>query len=758
MKKRMAISIAVVAVLLTAALLLIWPHLNRLMPWAPAWEAPVHTVNGTAEEMAASDNADYPILAAENDKFQLLCRDDGKFCVVNKQTGTTYASNPLETDKKAVGINKTNMTSQLYVTYASDGGNTQVKNSTVDCVNKKWLTYAPVENGIRYTYDFQKAGIVIPVEYVLEDDGLRVSIVVDEIQEGSLGYYLTEVSLLPYFAASLAGNEGYFLVPDGSGALIYHDNEKGVYGAYKQAVYSRDNAMIVETLTIDEEAARLPVFGMKSGDAGYLAVIGSGDGVAYINAMTSGSVSSYNNAYASFRFRLYTMLNYARSVDSQQMLMLSSVQPEKMDYSVKYILLEEEGLDYVDMAEAYREYLIEEQGLTARVEEDYAPFYVELLGGIKKETVVLGVKVKLLEKLTTFDQAQELLGVLQDGGMDELLVRYTGWQKGGAEATINTAVNFERKLGGKDGYEELVSYANENGIELFMDFDLLNLYESGGGVSSFMDATQTIQHTPTYLYTYNYNTLVKENEGRWQLVTPKMAAAALEKTLANQEKLQGAYMSLSSLGDMLYSDFTDKSSGIDRSNTRMLWGDMLALADQETEKLMVDGGNAYALPYVSHVYNAPMHCTLYDLEDETVPFYQIVLHGYVSYSTEPMNLSSNPEELILKALETGSSLSACLMYAENHALTDTSLDYVFSGNYETWVSMLCEAYARTSPVLREVADATIQDHECLQKDVYKTVYSNGGVVYVNYGSKDVQVDGLTVPGKDFVYLNGKEAQ
>ena len=757
MKKRIGIIAAVVAILLVAVVLLI-PHMGRLTPWALSQKKPLHAVTGAAEDFQTSDNADYPILAAENEKFQLLCREDGKFCVVNKETGTAYASNPLETDKKAQGINKTNMNSQLYITYANSGGNTQVKNSTVDCVNKKWLTWAPIENGIRYTYDFQKAGIVIPVEYVLEEDGLRASIVVDEIVEGTLGYYLTEISLLPYFAATLAGNEGYFLVPDGSGALIYHDNEKGTYGAYKQAIYSRDAAMIVESLTAQDQAARLPVFGMKSNDYGYLAVIDAGDGVASVNAMTSGNITSYNNAYVSFRFRLYTMLTYARSHDTQQVLMLSSVQPKNVDYSVKYILLEEEGFDYVDMAAAYRDHLIKEQGLTARVEEDYAPFYVEMLGSIKKDTVVLGLKLKLLQRLTTFDQAQEMLSIMQQGGMDDLLVRYTGWQPGGLESTLNTPVKFEKSLGGAKDYAKLVDYANANGIELFMDFDLLNLYESGNGVSSFMDATQTIQHTPTYLYSYDYNTLEKDPSTRWQLVTPKMAAAALEETLSNTEKLRGSHVSLSSMGDTLYSDFTNKESGLDRSNTRLLWEDMLRLADQQTEKLLVDGGNGYTLPHVSHVYNAPMKCTFYDIEDEDVPFYQIVLHGFVSYSTEPMNLSSNPQNLVLKAVETGSSLSACLMHAENHALTDTNLEHVFSGNYETWMDMLCESYERVTPVLREVAQATIIGHECLLKDVYKTQYSNGSVVYVNYSSKDVQADGYTIPAKDFIHIGGKGEQ
>ncbi len=766
MKKRIAIiSAVVVAVLLIGVTAVNWLN-SRLEPFALNPQKPVHTVTGTTEEMAASGDADYPILAAENDNFRLLCREDGKFCVVSKATGYRWESNPLETDSKATGINKTNMSSQLYITYANEGGNATTKNSTVECVNKKWLTYAPIEHGVRYTYDFQKAQIVIPVEYVLEEDGVRASIVVDEIVEGGLGFFLTEVSLLPYFSAAIVGGDGYILVPDGSGALLHHDNEKASYGAYRQPVYGRDAALILDKLAVSEETVRMPVFGQKNNDSGYLAVIDSGDGVAYVNAMTSGSITSYNNAYASFRFRPYTMGTFVQGNtyahdgvgDSQQTLMLPSVQPNNIDFSVKYILLEEEGLDYVDMAEAYRRHMIDSQGLTVRVEENSAPFYVEMLGSIRKEDVVMGLRLNILQELTTFEQAQRILDVLREGGMEELAVKYVGWGKGGIESAIPAKINFEGSLGGQKGYEKLAAYAREKDIDLFLDFDFINLHEGGNGLSSFLDANQTIERTPTYIYNYDYNTLEKNVSERWLLLTPRLSVAALDKMLGSQEALLGAGVSLSTMGETLYSDFTNKATGLDRANARVLWGQALALADEKTDALMVDGGNAYTLPYVSHVYNAPTTCTMYDIEDEAVPFYQIVLHGYVSYATEPLNLSSDPTELILKALETGSSLSACLMYAENHALTDTNYEYVSSGNYETWISTLCDAYQRTDEVLKAVATSPITGHERLGNDVYKTTYANGAVVYVNYGGKDAQAEGCTVPAMDFVYLTGKEAQ
>lgn len=766
MKKKIIIAIAVAVVLLLAGLIAVW-QMNGVDSWPDQVAAHDHTPKGAISTLTPMpEGSDYTMLVAENEKLQLLAREDGKVAVVNKETGTIWHSNPLEKDPLAKGINMTNMNSQLYISYASEGGKTVTKNSTTDCVNKKWLTYQGVENGIRYLYDFQAVGISIPLEYVLEEDGIRVSLLVDEIQEGSKNQYLTELALLPFFGAMSTDSTGYTFVPDGSGALIYHNNQKATYGAYKQPIYSRDTALTVDKMIVHEEAARLPVFGLTNGRQGFLAVVTSGDSVATVNAMTSGTINSYNNVYTTFRFRPFTMGSFSQGNtyahdgvgDGQQMLMLPSVQPKNIDYTIKYFLLEKEDLSYVDMAQVYREYLIAEQGLVPRVAENAAPMYVEILGGIRKEDVVLGLKVPVLKKLTSFEEAQEILSILKDNGVTDLAVKYTGWQKGGIEAEIPADITFESKLGGRKDYEALKQFADANGIELFMDFDFMNLYESGNGLSTFTDAAQTIEKTPTYMYSYNFNTLVKNNEGRWRLLTPRKVVGSVAKMLEKVERLEGANLSLSTLGLKVYSDFTNKSTGIDMANTLALWQAALQMAAERSDKLMVDGGNAYVLPYVSHVFNAPLNCTMYDIEDEAVPFFQIALHGYVSYATEPLNLSADPQRTVLKAVETGSSLAACLMAAENHILEETNYENVFSGNYETWVGTLSSEYNRVSTVLKAVASETIVEHKKLSANVYKTTYSDGSVVYVNYGTKAAEAEGQAIGALDFVYLQGKEAE
>ena len=673
---------------------------------------------GDAKFEKPSDKG-YAMRVEENENFELMANEDGAIAVLDKRTGRLYESNPQQEDPLATGVNMTNLKSQMYVTYADNVGNVTTKNSTTDCANKGWLTYQRSENGgIRFQYDFQAAGFEIPVEYHLNDKGLVAQILVGEITEEKEGaaFYLTDIVFLPFFGAADTTHDGYIFVPDGSGALIYLNNEKASYGAYSQPVYGRDTSLVTEELPMDSETARIPVFGLKTEEDGFLAVISEGDTNATINAMTSGMVNSYNNVYASFRYRPFTRTTFlqgntyasnGQGGDSVVSLTISPVTPAIDAYAVEYIFLESGKSDYVGMADAYRSYLESRYGMSGKGDMAKAPFYLNLLGGLKKETYVLGVKTNRLEPLTTYAQAQEMIRALQNAGIDELAVKYTGWQKGGMEAKIPAGVAFEGKLGGKSGYGRLADYARENGVGLFMDFDFVNLYQGGNGISIYADAAQTVGSTPAYQYTYDYNTRTKNNKERWRVLAPTRLSEAVEAMLEQQGKLQGAQLSLSTLGGSIYSDFTHKSDGIDRSDARAIWEDIFAESSEKFDAVMTDDGNAYAFPYVSHIYNAPSGSSGYDIEDETVPFYQIVLHGMVSYSTEPLNLCADPERMVLKAVETGSSLSACLMYADNEKLMDTRYNDIFSANYKTWVETLSDDYSRTAAFLGMVSDARI---------------------------------------------------
>lgn len=754
------------------AMLLFWSMLLGTGGRAAASESPGgEGTSGETKEASGGvfgkpSDGNYAMKVAENTDFELMANEDGSIAVLDKRGGRLYESNPREEDPLAAGINMTNLKSQLYITFADTAGNVATKNSTTDCVNQGGLTYRQTDGGIRFVYDFPASGFEIPVEYCLNEAGLVAEIMVGDIVEGKEGsaFYLTDIGFLPFFGAAGTDREGYLFVPDGSGALIEFNNDKASYGAYSQPVYGRDSALVTESLSNAGEAARMPVFGMKDGDEGFLAVISQGDTNATVNAMTSGVLNSYNNVYASFRYRPFTRTTFlqgntyasnGQGGDSVVSLTLSPVTPKVESYRVEYRLLRGEGFGYVDMAKDYRGYLCSRYGLSPG-NRTGAVFYLNLLGGLKMDEYVLGVKTQILEPLTTFAEAEEILETLQGAGIGSLAVKYTGWQKGGMDSGIPAGVSFERKLGGRSGYKKLADYTAQKGIGLFLDFDFMNLYEGGNGVSLYADAAQTVGSTPAYQYTYDYNTLAKNDRERWRILAPTRLGEAVDAMLAEQDKMQGAQLSLSTLGSYIYSDFTHKSDGIDRADARAVWEDIFGKCRERFSSVMVDDGNAYTFPYATHIYSAPMRASGYDIEDETVPFYQIVLHGLVSCSTEPLNLSADPGKLVLKAAETGSSLSACLMHADNESLTDTKYNDIFSGNYETWTDTLAEAWQRTAGLLEQVDGALIVGHEALAEDVYRTEYDDGTVVYVNYRKSTVTVEGVEVPPEDFIYRKGGE--
>ena len=119
---------------------------------------------------------------------------------------------------------------------------------------------------MRIDYDFSRPNerFIIPVEYILDKSSLKVTVVTGEIEEyGESG--IGEISLLPYSLCGEPGEDGYILIPDGSGALIDFSTVNPNASAYKQRVYGRDPAMSYyydEGTGVDRI---MPVFGICCG-------------------------------------------------------------------------------------------------------------------------------------------------------------------------------------------------------------------------------------------------------------------------------------------------------------------------------------------------------------------------------------------------------------------------------------------------------------------------------------------------------------
>ncbi len=88
----------------------------------------------------------------------------------------------------------------------------------------------------------------------------------------------------------------------------------------------------------------------------------------------------------------------------------------------------------------------------------------------------------------------------------------------------------------------------------------------------------------------------------------------------------------------------------------------------------------------------------------------------------------------------------------NLTLVDTRYNFLYNAGFEGWEETMAEYYQEAAPVLSAVAAHEITGHERIGENAYRTDYGTAGSVYVNYGKKDVQADGVTIGAGSFVYL------
>ncbi len=731
---------------------------------------------GSGWKAADADAADrgYTYLAMENDRVAFYVNEDGNIGVRDKANNEWYVSVPTaeqrDADPLAKAINKMNLGSDYQIIFVDQNGATSAKNTLAGAVNKDNVRITQTQDGLKVWYYFEDVQVGFSICYQLTGDGFTVTVPFEDFIEhigegrtaadrGTVSYWgIRSISILPYFGAADSEDEGYMLIPDGSGALINFNNQKASYGAYSQDVYGRDPVLILDKSLKTAKNVLMPVFGASFGNHGFFAAAESGGASAAVNAVSSGTLTSYNNVYMQFRYRqtMSATRSVANSYGGTNTLGSTVVVENQYSqgyYRLRYFLLTEEKADYVGMAECYRDYLVS-QGLVKKESAKTAPLYLTLYGGIEDTDYFLGIPYKTVKAFTTYKQAKEILKELTDGGVNQIAVRYLGWQKGGLQASVPTKVKYESRLGGKKDFKELADYAESKGVKLFADVDFMNLYQSGT-YSVHSDAIQAATHDTAYQYTYDPNTGNKQEENRWQMLTPNLSMEAFTRLMKQKDKLLTKNISLGAAGSTLYSDFTARKNAIHRDDTASLWAGMVQSAGENFEGVMVETGNIYAAIYADYIADVATESTHFNLADESVPFYQIVLHGYISYSTEPVNLTPDPAKAVLKALETGSCLEFSMVAGDAHELVTTRYNYLYNASYSAWSKRIQEYYAQVAPVLLAVADSEITGHERLADEVYRTDYGAAGSVYVNYGKKDVTAGQVTVAAKSYVFIEGE---
>lgn len=707
--------------------------------------------DASASERAQEDEKDIPrtdadALAeaekiAENAKLELyLNKDEKTIALVAKDTGYIWWSAPInakQSEAKAAQLQK--LISGLALTY---GDPEKRKTSTEQSSKAAKLKYKTIPNGVSITYTFKTPGITVPVNYTLEEDYLKVYVdcsqIVEETPKDSTPKLLTSLKFMGSFGSADMEEEGYFVIPDGSGAVINFNNNKTGYTAYSGRVYGNDLTKVPTTKPVTREQITLPVYGIVKGENALMVVADKGDSVANINALVANQEKRTNYNLCNFSFDLRTDDQYYVGGESNPLTVFETNGICVPELEVRYYPLTGSDLSYIDIADRYRDYLMSDKGVTKRGTADDISFYADFYGGMMKNKSVAGVPVDVKESVTTFSQAKEILEALNGKGIDSIVVDYNEWTNAGIKNNIVDKAKPSSVLGGKNAFNDLMDYAGSTGTKIYPGVNNVT-FTGGSGYLTFTNTAIRVSKAYARLVTYDYaygienkfyDPLSLLSPAKYEEIYAKLGKSYNENGLTN--------ISLGKATTSIYGDYGRHAYSRETSKQALI--NSYASLQQNVGSILASNANAYALPYVDHVTDVPLYSSQFDTFDYDIPFVQMVLNGVVSYSSKPINSAADTDEMFLLSLVSGSNIHYDMIYEEASELKDTRYDVYYYATYQHWLDTAAKQYEVSKDVLSQIKGKKMTGYKVTDKENIESQFEDV-TVSVDMNAKTVTVNG-----------------
>lgn len=564
------------------------------------------------------------------------------------------------------------------------------------------------------------------IEYRIDDYGLTVSVSGNGLRYDETAYRILEFSILPYMGAAYKKNEGYSFYPDGSGTLYKLDVETD---GIASRVYGNDFAFFQNLTGTRTQVMRMPVFGQVETDRdtgvsrGFVGIVEEGESLSTL--VLNHSKKQYSSVYARFLTRPYD------TPKSSGSLSVYAYRRYVGDYRLRYMILSDAtkaasaglahyyGCSWIGMAEAYRDYLDltseTYNRLTAEDVKPAIPLYLEVFGCMDTIKKVASVPVTVSVPLTSFDDISEMYAYLAGKDVTNVNFKLRGFANGGLYSEVPYKLKWQRSVGGKSGFKDLLEEAKEKGFGIYPDFDFV--YTSSGEMGRAVKMKKNASRTIDNRYTTKrvYSVTMQGNTSFFQMVlSPATYSKFYEKVVKRYNKYQDATgVSLATFGSDLNSDF-DENKTVLREEAKNYVVEAVSYFKQNDYSVMVNGGNAYTWGLADHILDVPLDSSRYKTEYRMVPFMGVVLHGYVQFAGTALNIEGNLTYAMLKAIENGAGLYFVLSYENTELLKeDVLLSQNYSVRYDIWRNRLVKIYQEINAVLADVQTKLIIDHRFL---------------------------------------------
>ena len=586
----------------------------------------------------------------------------------------------------------------------------------------------------------------ISVIYRLENGDMTVEIPFSDMQYKS-DYPIYTLTPLPYFGAGGPDDTGYMMVPEGGGSLINFNNGKTSQNTYYANVYGWDMCLTRKAV-VHNTRTYYAVYGVASGDDSFICILEDGRSYAAIQSDVAGKNHSYNYVNAIYSICQREQYDVGDIANSDVYKYIESLPDESLVQRYSFI----SSGDYVDMAKDYRDYLKDKYGQYLSLNTDAnAPVVIEVVGAVDKIKQVLGVPVSRPLKLTTFDEASEMITTLHDEGLNNMSGKLSGWCNGGVKQKILKKTKINSKLGSSRDLKAFADNMNGIGTNLYLNGITQYAWDSDitDGFFSYTDAAKLISKERVRLMEYSRTTYAQRDDLDPYFLLHTDIAGKMSDNLATDAQKYGVGASFENDGRDLSSDFYRKNTHSRESVSKLQEERFKGL---DSTKVMINMGNDYAVPYVDIVTNMDLRGSEYTILDEYVPFYQLALHGYIDYTGEPINICGNAQDELLYSAEYGAGLSWTIMKESAFILQKTLYTEYYGSEFDSCHQDIVDVYNRYNKELGHTFNQEMSGHDKLTETVSVTEYEDGTKVYVNYGYEDFDADGVTVPARDYLVV------
>jgi hypothetical protein len=601
----------------------------------------------------------------------------------------------------------------------------------------------------------ERPAFTVTLRYTLDGNSLVVGVPFSRIAYRA-AYPIVRLDILPFMGAGGMEDEGYLLVPDGSGALIYFNNGKSNQIASNNMIYGWDEAMPRDVVVSDNRAP-YPVFGIQKNGNALVCIIEEGSAYARIQADVAGRNCSYNSVFAYFDMVHGAILDISGRSD-RAVYLYETTLPQDESVTLRYTPCATDG--YVGMAKEYRSWILQKYPeLGNSVKKDNSktdiPIAVEIVGAVNKTQHRLGIPFDLPLRLTSYKETEKMIHDFAGFGWENVKVKLNGWFNRSVDHTVPTKLKLIGELGSKRDFRNIVSSADLYGYELFpeVDFMFMKDVRSFDGFSLYRDAARYINRKRVEKYPFSFVWFGERT--RWgklnYLSRPASTMKMIDEFLQKASSLGIRNIAFRSMGARLAGDYNEKRSVSREASMRMRQEKFSQLSHSQT-KMLMNTGYAYSVPWADFITDMALDDQNFGITDVSVPFYQIALHGLVPYTSRAINLAEDYTVNLLKTIEGGAGLYFSFITEETAVLQETKFRQFYANEYDKWVGDADALYRKFSADFDGLYSQGIADHIILATDVTATVYEDGTRVIVNRSDTAWDYDGVTIKALSYAVL------